>query len=90
MIVKFYLWKYRFCNSAGNACVPTNAKDPQPRKAVGDLLAEDEGFDLIKERLRQAVAGSAHSRRIYIGSNPLPQQIKQQIPGWVSAVFGRG
>ena len=71
MIVKFYLWKYRFCNSAGNACVPTNAKDPQPRKAVGDLLAEDEGFDLIKERLRQAVAGGAHSRRIYIGSNPL-------------------
>ena len=45
MIVKFYLWKYRFCNSAGNACVPTNAKDPQPRKAVGDLLAEDEGFE---------------------------------------------
>ena len=33
-------------------------------KAVRDFLAEDEGFDLIKERLGQALAGGARPRRI--------------------------
>ncbi|MBR4017590.1 MAG: hypothetical protein IKK11_07240, partial [Oscillospiraceae bacterium] len=29
-----------------------------------NLMAEDEGFELIIERLRRAVAGGAHPRRI--------------------------
>ena len=42
------------------------------RWVVFSILAEDEGFDLIKVRLRRAVAGGAHPRRIEFGSNPYP------------------
>ena len=43
----------------------------------------------IKERLRQAIAGGAHSRRIYMGSIPLnwiPYQ-KQKPPKRVALIF---
>ena len=39
-------------------------------------MAEDEGFELINEQLRPAVAGGAHPRRIEIGSNPHFRQKK--------------
>ena len=44
----------------------------------GYSLAEDEGFDRIKERLGQALAGGAHPRRIKMGSNSTPLNAEKE------------